>query len=183
MSVDNHSVKQEATFYHPKPERFAEICQRFFRYIDYNYSLAQREVPIPALLRYTGLPVARNQFCFSHKGQGTALSVYRHRKGFWMFHCCGCGIQGDVVKMWYLMVKLSGFAPIAWDMPQACGDLLARAEAGIIDLSVEELETSSHSRGARRARGTRAEDPYWNKLKELDKHQADSRLQRIAFAH
>ena len=51
-----------------------------------------------------------------------------------------CGIKGDVVGMWYLMVRLSGFAPPCWNMDQACGDLMTRAERGMIDLSVTELE-------------------------------------------
>ena len=45
------------------------------------------------------------------------------------------------LKMWFLMVSLSGFAPQCWNKEQACGDLLTRAERGMIDLSISELET------------------------------------------
>ena len=65
-------------FYHPNPERFAEICQRIFPYMAYNYPLARRTVPIPALLNYMGYPLATNQFCFRHKGHGRALWTFRN---------------------------------------------------------------------------------------------------------
>ena len=57
-------------FYHPKPESLAEICQHIFPYTRFDYQLAQRTIPIPALLNYTGYPLAANQFCFRHKGSG-----------------------------------------------------------------------------------------------------------------
>ena len=117
-------------FYHPKPERFAEICQRIFPYTRFDYQLAQRTVSIPALLNYTGYPLAANQYCFRHKGNGgRSLWTYQNESGEWFFRCkdSECGIKGDVVEMWYLMVSLSGFAPPCWNKEQACGDLLARA--------------------------------------------------------
>ena len=128
--------------YHPNPERFAEISQRIFPYIASNYGLARRTVSIPALLNYADYPLATNQFCFRHGGHGRALWIFRNEDDEWFFKCVDsqCGIKGDVVGMWYLMVKLSGFAPPAWNMDQACGDLMTRAERGMIDLSITELE-------------------------------------------
>jgi hypothetical protein len=55
------------------------------------------------------------------------------------------------VEMWYLMVQLSGFAPAGWDKPRACGDLLARAEAGIIDVSITDLSLTHAGRPSRAA--------------------------------
>jgi hypothetical protein len=129
-------------FYHPKPERFAEICQRIFPYFGYDYRLARRTVTIPALLNYSGYPLATNQFCFRHQGHGRSLWSFLNEEGDWFFKCCDphCGIKGDVVGMWYLMVWFSGFAPPCWNMDQACGDLMTRAKRGMIDLSVTELE-------------------------------------------
>ena len=133
-----------AEFYHPKPERFAAVCRRFFPYVSHDYPLAQREIPIPALLSYTGFPLAENQFCFRHKGHGRSLSCFMHDNGYWFFKCCDpqCGIRGDVVQMWWLMVKLSGFAPPGWNWNRthACGDLLARVKRGMIDVSISEFE-------------------------------------------
>ena len=155
--------------YHSKPERFAEICQRFFRYISDDYARAQREVSLPALYKYTGYPLAENQFCFKHKGHGRALWTFVHRDR-WFFQCRDpqCGIQGDVVGAWYLMVKLSGFAPQCWDKSQACGDLLARAEAGMIDLTVTELESRRTEAGANTPRAPK--DAYYRRLEELIKN-------------
>ncbi len=66
--------------------------------------------------------------------------------GEWFFKCkdVECGIKGDVVEMWFLMVSLSGFAPPCWNREQACGDLLARVERGMIDLSINELTETHH---------------------------------------
>ena len=132
----------KAMFYHPNPERFAQICRSFFRYVSYNYPQARREVSIPALFNYTGYPLVENQFCFQHQGHGRALWSFVNARGEWFFKCMDaqCGLKGDVVEMWYQMVRLSGLAPHqSWDKACACGDLLARAGAGMIDLSVSEL--------------------------------------------
>ena len=80
-------MRQVCNFYHPKPERFVEVCQRIFPYTAFDYRLARRTVSIPALLRYAGYPLSANQFCFHHRGHGTALSIYMHYDGFWYFKC------------------------------------------------------------------------------------------------
>ena len=131
-------------FYHPNPEHFAKLCRRFFPIISHDYLLAQQTVSIPALLSYTGYPLAENQFCFKHKGHGRALFCFRHENGCWFFKCRNpqCGIHGDVVQMWWLMVELSGFALSGWNWNKthACGDLLTRVKRGMIDVSITELE-------------------------------------------
>ena len=154
-------------FFHPKPEHFAEIAQRFSSYTCYNYPLLQREVPMPALLSYAGYPVAANQFCFRHKGDGTSLSIYMHRDGFWYFYCCSpeCGIKGDVTEMWYQMVLLSGFAPEGWNRPRAAGDLLARG----IETNLTELSKSAGRPSS--PQSSRSKDVYFAKLQELIKRE------------
>jgi hypothetical protein len=163
--LPDQKVIMELNFYHPNPEHFAEICRRFFRDVSYNYPLARRKVSIPALLNYTGYPLAENQFCFRHKGHGRALWSFVNEDGDWFFKCldAGCGLKGDVIEMWYQMVSLSGSAPHhCWDKSCACGDLLARAESGLIDLSVNELESRQEAEYPPRQRG----DDVWSRRLE-----------------
>jgi hypothetical protein len=59
MKTLSSPAETSNTFFHPKPERFAEICQRFFPYVSYHYNQAHREVPMPALLSYARLSDSR----------------------------------------------------------------------------------------------------------------------------
>ena len=95
-------------FYHPKTERFAELCQRIFPYTRFDYQLAQRIIPIPALLNYTGYSLVENQYCFRHKGHGKALWTFMNEHGEWFFKCkdVECGIKGDVVEMRKVPAKM-----------------------------------------------------------------------------
>jgi hypothetical protein len=132
-------------------------------------------VPMPALLRYAGYPLSANQFCFRHKGHGAALSIYTHYDGFWYFKCAEskCGIEGDVVQMWFLMVKLSGFATPYWNKEQACGDLMARANKGMIDLSIKKLED-----GRSPEHPARPKDTYQARLNEMIKQGPPNNLDK-----
>jgi hypothetical protein len=134
---------------------------------------------MPALLAFAGMPLQSKQQCFAHKGStGSSLSIYRHRStGRWMF-CCNakgeCGIEGDVVELWYRLVLQSGLAPVSWTRSRAANDLLRRVRRGEIDASIVEL-VGIHTRPP-----APRNDAYWEQLKELVKsdrpHVGEARL-------
>ena len=152
--------------------RFAKNGSRDFK--------AVRQIPFPALLTGTGFPRLRNQQCFAHKRRhsGTSLSFFPHQDdGHWIFHCNNpqCvlhGVNGDQGEFWYRVVERAGLAPYGWSRPRAVADLLARVEAGAIDVTITEFEDAPHGLRRRpRADGngeafTRG-DGYYRKLNQL----------------
>ena len=94
---------------------------------------AKKLVPIPSLMEYVGLPMAKNQPCWfcppdTHKGE-RSLSVYQHRDyGYWLIKS-SCGQLGDVTDLWEWLVPLClGHLPVPWDKYAAALDLLTRRE-------------------------------------------------------
>jgi hypothetical protein len=174
-------------FYHSdNRERLRAICRRERMSMKQcrDFQLAQ-QIPFPAILKFIGLPLHRNQKCFAHEGttgKGTSLSFYPHKdNGHWMFHCNRpeCGITGDQSEFWFQVVQRARLQPAGWCLPQACADLLARVESGEIDLSITEFEKAkSHSHGQRGGRAAAATafsagDGYWAKLNHLIKQKQE----------
>jgi hypothetical protein len=145
-----HPAQPVNNFFHPNPKHLRAITRGFQGRTD-DFALVRRAVPMPALLKFTGYPLASHQYCFRHKGKtGRALSIYRHESGgFWMFYCNNpeCGITGDVVEFWFRVVQLAGRAPALWDRNYAAGDLLARLKSGQINPKLTELSDSCGSAG------------------------------------
>jgi hypothetical protein len=132
-----------------------------------DFALARKLVPILALLRHAGYPPSRNGFCPFHGGNGgRAFSVFRHRLGHDYFVCHGCGVQGDVVDLWFDIVGRSPFAPPWWSRPHACGDLLAHVREGLIDMANVALARGTPSSSPPSSSGSN-DDLWGQKLRHL----------------
>ena len=116
-STNGNGEVSTLTFYHFKPERFAEMCQRVFPYTSFDYREARRTVSMPALLSYAGYPLAGESVLLSPQGSWSRVVDLHALRRLLVFKCAEpkCAIGGDVVQMWYLMVKLSGFASPYWN--------------------------------------------------------------------
>ena len=181
-------------YHYPHREQLRAIVKRgFSRKQSRDFHLAHK-IPFPAVLRFVGMPLLKNQRCCWHDSSkdGTSLSFFPHRdKGHWVVHCNNseCRIQGsDIVDFWFELVKCFGWSPPSWSRFQACADLLARVESGEIDVRIKDFERQSASHGSHGRPAAAAPDVdverdvfcswdgYWKKLISLLSRIQDGRL-------